>query len=49
LLPSGFDQVPLFEPNLQVLMDRLCFSHDFNKTEFVIWQMKDFGVQDSVI
>jgi F-box interacting protein len=47
LLPSSFDQVPHFEPTLQVLMDCLCFSHDFNKTEFVIWQMKDFGVQES--
>jgi F-box interacting protein len=49
LLPSSFDQVPHFEPTLQVLMDCLCFSHDFNKIEFVIWQMKDFGIQESWI
>ncbi|CAI8600048.1 unnamed protein product [Vicia faba] len=29
------------------MMDCLCFSHDFNKTEFVIWQIKEFGVQQS--
>jgi F-box interacting protein len=47
LLPSGFDEVPHFQPTLHVLMDFLCFSHDFKRTEFVIWQMKEFGVQES--
>jgi len=46
-LPSGFDEVPSFQPTLQVLLDRLCFSHDFKKTQFVIWQMKEFGFQES--
>jgi hypothetical protein len=47
LLPPGFDAVPSVEPSLRVLMDCLCFSHDFKGTEFVIWQMKEFGVQES--
>ncbi|AES75691.1 putative F-box domain-containing protein [Medicago truncatula] len=47
LLPFGFDEVPHFQPTLHVLMDCLCFSHDFKGTEFVIWQMKKFGVQES--
>ncbi|XP_045797809.1 F-box/kelch-repeat protein At3g23880-like [Trifolium pratense] len=47
LLPPGFDVVPLFKPVLRVLMDCLCFSHDSNKTEFVLWQMKEYGVQES--
>jgi hypothetical protein len=28
-------------------MDCLCFTHDFEKTHFIIWQMKEFGVEDS--
>ncbi|KAI5442004.1 hypothetical protein KIW84_011172 [Lathyrus oleraceus] len=47
LLPEGFVELPCVEPYLCVIMDCLCFSHDFNKTEFVIWQMKEFGVQES--
>ncbi|CAJ2636709.1 unnamed protein product [Trifolium pratense] len=48
LLPSsGFDEVPCVEPSLRILMDCLCFSHDVKGTEFVIWQMKEFGVQES--
>ncbi|CAL5192174.1 unnamed protein product [Lathyrus oleraceus] len=47
LLPRGFDMVPCFQPILHVLMDCLCFSHDFKGIEFVIWKMKDFGVQES--
>ena len=35
------------QPTLQVLMDHLCISHDFERTGFVIWQMKEFGVQES--
>ncbi|RHN39886.1 hypothetical protein MtrunA17_Chr8g0348801 [Medicago truncatula] len=46
-LPSGFDEVPYFQPTLQVLLDRLCFSHDFKETQFVIWQMSEFGFQES--
>jgi F-box interacting protein len=47
LLPSNFDEVPCFQPTLQVLSDHICFSHDFKKTEFVIWKMNEFGVQES--
>jgi F-box interacting protein len=50
LLPLGLDNVPKYDqPILVVLMDRLCFCYDFEETHFVIWQMKDFGVQDSWI
>jgi F-box interacting protein len=47
LLPSSVNEVPCVVPSLQVLMDCLSFLHDFKKTEFVIWQMKEFGVQES--
>ncbi|XP_058761271.1 uncharacterized protein LOC131634632 [Vicia villosa] len=47
LLPRGFDEVPRFQQTPSVLMDFLCFSHDFKGTEFVIWKMKKFGVQES--
>jgi len=47
LLPRGFDEVPEYQPTLDVLKDCLCFSHDFKTTEFVVWQMKEFGVQES--
>jgi len=47
LLPQGFDEVPCFEPSLCVLMDCLCFSHVFKKTQLVIWKMTDYGVEDS--
>ncbi|KEH22632.1 F-box protein interaction domain protein [Medicago truncatula] len=46
-LPRGFDKVPPVELTLIVLMDSICFSHDFHKTHFIIWQMKEFGVEDS--
>jgi F-box interacting protein len=47
LHPEGFNEVPCAESNLRVLLDCLCFSHDFRKTEFVIWQMKEFSVRES--
>ncbi|RHN46105.1 putative F-box domain-containing protein [Medicago truncatula] len=47
LPPHGFDEVPFVIPNLSVLKDCLCFSHDFKRTHFIIWQMKQFGVQES--
>jgi F-box interacting protein len=50
LPPPGFDNVLEYHlPKIVVLMDCLCFCHDFEKTHFVIWQMKDFGVQESWI
>ncbi|XP_045797823.1 F-box/kelch-repeat protein At3g23880-like [Trifolium pratense] len=47
LPPRGFDIVPHVEPSVSVLMDRLCFSHNVNGKYFVIWQMKEFGVEES--
>ncbi|CAJ2630194.1 unnamed protein product [Trifolium pratense] len=48
LLPAlGFDHVQISQPALRVLMGSLCFSHDFNKTEFILWKMKEYGVQES--
>jgi hypothetical protein len=41
--------VPSHPPKLAVLMGCLCFCHDFEETHFVIWQMKNFGVQESWI
>jgi hypothetical protein len=47
LPPWGFDIVPSVQPTLAVLKHSLCFCHDFRGTDFVIWQMKKFGVQES--
>ncbi|XP_045797808.1 F-box protein CPR1-like [Trifolium pratense] len=47
LLPLGFDEVPFSQLVLRVLMDCLCFSHDSNNTEFILWKMKEYGVQES--
>ena len=47
LLPRGFDKVPPAEPNLGVLGDCLCFSYSYKETDFIIWQMKKFGVEES--
>ncbi|CAJ2670120.1 unnamed protein product [Trifolium pratense] len=49
LPPSDFDKLPCLQPTLVVLMDCLClsFSHGFDGTDFIIWQMKEFGVQES--
>jgi hypothetical protein len=47
LLPQGFNEVPFVMPNLSVLNDYLCFYHDFKRTHFIIWQMREFGVEDS--
>ncbi|AES87360.1 F-box protein interaction domain protein [Medicago truncatula] len=49
LLPQGVDKGPCHQPTLAVLMDCLCFSYDFKRTHYVIWQMKDFGVHESWI
>ena len=39
--------LPYIEPSIAVLMDRLCFSHYLKETHFVIWQMMEFGVEQS--
>ncbi|KEH15886.1 putative F-box domain-containing protein [Medicago truncatula] len=49
LPPNGFVEVPPVEPSVTVLMNRLCFSHRFKGTHFVLWMMMEFGVQDSWI
>jgi F-box interacting protein len=50
-LPSCFDQVHRVtrtKPNLGILKDRLCFSYDdVTKTHFVLWQMNEYGVENS--
>lgn len=45
--PQGFDEVPFDEPVLSVLTGCLCFSYDFRKTEFILWQMKEYRVHES--
>jgi len=45
--PQGFTEAPIVVPILSVLKDCLCFSHDYKKTHFVIWKMKELGVEDS--
>ncbi|XP_058725750.1 F-box/kelch-repeat protein At3g23880-like [Vicia villosa] len=47
LFPHDFDQVPDVPPIVCVLMECLCFSHFSKGCNFVIWQMKEFGVQES--
>lgn len=47
LLPRGFEEVPPTEPTVGVLGDCLCFSYSYKKTDFVLWQMKKFGVEES--
>ena len=42
--PLEFDEVTYVEPTLAMLMDSLCFSHDFHGTHFILWEMKEFGV-----
>ena len=49
LLSQRFDEKLWHTPKLVVLMGCLCFCHDFEETHFVIWQMKNFGVQESWI
>lgn len=49
LLPRGFNKVSRYHPTIAVLVDCLCFSHDFEQTHLVIWKMKDFGVHESWI
>ena len=46
-LPQGVDEVPPIEPSVSVLGDCLCFSYSYKMTNFIIWQMKEFGVDES--
>ncbi|XP_058736935.1 F-box/kelch-repeat protein At3g23880-like [Vicia villosa] len=45
--PFGFDALSPVEPSICILMGCLCFSHDDRRTDFVIWKMEEFGVEDS--
>ncbi|CAL5186968.1 unnamed protein product [Lathyrus oleraceus] len=47
LPPQDFDGEFLYLPNVCLLMECLCFSHHSNGNNIVIWQMRDFGVQES--
>ncbi|XP_058761559.1 F-box/kelch-repeat protein At3g23880-like [Vicia villosa] len=53
LPPQGFDkdfdEMPYIEPKLTVLKDCLSFCYDFKQIHYVIWQMKEFEVEDSWI
>ncbi|XP_058761563.1 F-box/kelch-repeat protein At3g23880-like [Vicia villosa] len=53
LPPQGFDkdfdEMPYIEPKLSVLNDCLSFCYDFKQIHYVIWQMKEFEVEDSWI
>jgi len=50
-LPRGFDEVPSKQPTVGVLGGCLCFSYLYKKTDFdfdfIVWQMKKFGVEES--
>ncbi|XP_050918644.1 F-box/kelch-repeat protein At3g23880-like [Lathyrus oleraceus] len=48
-LPRGFDKGPHVRANIALLMNFLCFCRDLERNHFVIWQMKEFGVQESWI
>jgi len=45
--PRGFVEVPLIQPSLCVLMDCLCFCNVVKVTQFVIWKMTEYGVEES--
>jgi hypothetical protein len=49
LPPQGFldKNASCDERNVCVLMESLCFYYDFNKTDFVLWKMMEFGDEDS--
>jgi hypothetical protein len=48
-LPDGFREMPEDEPVLAVLRGCLCLYYDHIKTHFVLWEMREFGVQESWI
>ncbi|XP_057427578.1 F-box/kelch-repeat protein At3g06240-like [Lotus japonicus] len=47
LLPEGVTEVPHFEPVLGVLGNHMCLFHDHNRTHFVVWKMREYGVRES--
>ncbi|XP_028216539.1 F-box/kelch-repeat protein At3g23880-like [Glycine soja] len=46
LMPNGLSQVPC-GPELGVLKGCLCLSHVHRRTHFVVWLMREFGVENS--
>ena len=46
-LPQSSDEVSHVMPIVSILMNCLCFTHFTKGDEFVIWQMREFGVEDS--
>ncbi|KAG4926745.1 hypothetical protein GLYMA_19G048000v4 [Glycine max] len=46
LMPNGLSQVPR-GPELGVLKGCLCLSHVHQRTHFVVWLMREFGVENS--
>ncbi|KAL5059114.1 hypothetical protein RYX36_030718 [Vicia faba] len=47
LPPQDFVEVPLHLPTISVLEDSLCFCHHTQKTDFIIWKMKELGIEKS--
>nr|KYP50188.1 F-box/kelch-repeat protein At3g23880 family [Cajanus cajan] len=47
LMPHGLLEVPAREPYLGVLKGCLCLSLDYKDTHFVVWLMREFGIQKS--
>ncbi|XP_058739764.1 F-box/kelch-repeat protein At3g23880-like [Vicia villosa] len=47
LLPDGLGEKPEYEPALAVLRGCMCLYYDHMKTHFVLWVMREFGVQES--
>ncbi|CAL5186966.1 unnamed protein product [Lathyrus oleraceus] len=47
LPPQGLNGKFLYIPNVCVLMDCLCIFHRSKDNDIAIWQMRDFGVQES--
>ena len=43
----GFDEMSPAEPSIPILMDCLCFSNDYKRTDLVIWKMEEFGVEET--
>ncbi|CAL0304840.1 unnamed protein product [Lupinus luteus] len=46
-LPVGLDEVPHVVPTIGIFGGCLCLFHDYKRTNFVVWQMKEFGVENS--
>ncbi|KAG5027590.1 hypothetical protein JHK86_023504 [Glycine max] len=47
LKPDGMSEVSFPEPRLGILKGYLCLSCDHGRTHFVVWLMREFGVEKS--